>query len=284
MDGVEESLAQYQSNGFVILRDVLDAGEIDALRGGLEPYLGLEMHGRNDFEGEMTQRVYSLVGRGNTFERTVEAPAVLALMDRLLQPGYLLTASQAICIHPGETPQPVHYDDPFYTLARPRAPVSVSTIWALDDFTAAGGATEMIEGSHLWSDAEVTSFYEAQAEAPADEVRAAKLTAIEMSAGSLVVFAGTLLHRGGANRGSTTRRAFSHQYCEPWVRQQKNFMVLIPPERVKAMYPRLQELLGYSIHPPFMGQLAGRHPKKSLEEGYVNSLIEDDADIALDEA
>jgi len=31
-------------------------------------------------------------------------PAVLALMDSLLKLGYLLTASQAICIHPGETP------------------------------------------------------------------------------------------------------------------------------------------------------------------------------------
>jgi hypothetical protein len=46
------------------------------------------------------------------------------------------------------------------------------------------------------------------------------------------------------------------------------------------MSPRLQQLLGYSIHPPFMGQLAGRHPKKSLAEGYVNSLIADDAAIA----
>jgi hypothetical protein len=57
-------------------------------------------------------------------------------------------------------------------------------------------------------------------------------------------------------------------------------MISVPRERAKAMSPRLQQLLGYSIHPPFMGQLAGRHPKKSLAEGYVNSLIADDAAIA----
>ena len=43
---------------------------------------------------------------------------------------------------------------------------------------------------------------------------------------------------------------------------------------------RLRELLGYSIHPPFMGQLAGRHPEKSLDDDYVNSLLADDEEIA----
>jgi hypothetical protein len=38
------------------------------------------------------------------------------------------------------------------------------------------------------------------------------------------------------------------------------------------MPPRLQELLGYSIHPPFMGQLTPSHPMKALELGYENRL------------
>ena len=36
---------------------------------------------------------------------------------------------------------------------------------------------------------------------------------------------------------------------------------------------------GTLIHPPFMGQLAGRHPEKSLATGYVNSLEADDEEI-----
>jgi hypothetical protein len=56
-------------------------------------------------------------------------------------------------------------------------------------------------------------------------------------------------------------------------------MVSIPRERAKLMSARIRQLLGYSIHPPFMGQLAGRHPEKSLEDDYVNSLIADDAAI-----
>jgi ectoine hydroxylase-related dioxygenase (phytanoyl-CoA dioxygenase family) len=276
----DQILDRFHAEGFVILRDVLDVDEIDALRGALQPYLDLKVQGRNNFEGERTQRVYSLVGRGSVFERTAEHPVVLALMDSLLKPGYLLTASQAICIHPGETPQPLHYDDPFYSLPRPRPAVSISTIWALDDFTAVGGGTEVIGGSHTWGDEEVATTYDIDPDVSVDEALAGKLTPVEMPAGSVIVFAGTLLHRGGANESSTTRRAFSHQYCEPWARQQEHFMMSIPRERAKTMSPRLQELLGYSIHPPFMGQLAGRHPKKSLADGYVNSLVADDAAIA----
>ena len=119
MTATDHHLARYHEQGFVILRDMLNASEIDALRSALQPYLDLGLRGRNDFEGERTQRVYSLVGRGAVFERTVEQPDVLELVDALLHPGYLLTASQAICIYPGETSQPVHYDDAFYTLPRP---------------------------------------------------------------------------------------------------------------------------------------------------------------------
>jgi ectoine hydroxylase-related dioxygenase (phytanoyl-CoA dioxygenase family) len=174
----------------------------------------------------------------------------------------------------------VHFDDAFYTLPRPRPAVSVSTIWALDDFTAVGGGTEVIPGSHTWDDEQVANTYVAAPETPLDEALCAQLCPVEMPAGSLVLFAGTLLHRGGANSSATSRRAFSHQYCEPWGRQQENFIMSVPRERAKAMSPRLRQLLGYSIHPPFMGQLAGRHPEKALADDYVNSLVADDATIA----
>ena len=37
---------------------------------------------------------------------------------------------------------------------------------------------------------------------------------------------------------------------------------------------RLQEMLGYSIHPPFMGQLTASHPAKALAPGYANAVRE----------
>ena len=86
-----------------------------------------------------------------------------------------------------------------------------------------------------------------------------------MPAGSVIVFLGTLLHRGGANRSAQPRLAVSNQYCEPWARQQENYTLAIPPERASQLSERVQALLGYSIHPPFMGHVNGVHPRRLLE-------------------
>ena len=92
----------------------------------------------------------------------------------------------------------------------------------------------------------------------------ARLHPMVMPAGSAIVFLGTLWHRGGANRSDAPRLALSTQYCEPWARQQENFVLAIPPAAARGFSERVQELLGYSIHPPFMGHAGGLHPKRRL--------------------
>ncbi len=260
----DEKAARLREVGYAVIDGYMDAATLAEVRAGLAWHL--ETHrGRNDFEGFKTERVYTLVARGEVFERTAEEPRLLALLDRFLQPGYLLTASQAICIHPGETAQSIHSDDGFYRQPRPRPAISFTLIAAVDGFTAANGATEVIPGSHLWSDAEV-----AAARATDLEKR---LVPMEVPAGSGVVFAGTLLHRGGANRSDKPRLAFSHQYCEPWARTQENFFLAIPREMVRSMSPRLQQLVGYEIWPPFMGMVTASHPRKALDPGFVAPVI-----------
>ena len=249
------------------------------MRLALAPHLGAELWGRNDFEGHRTRRIYSLVGKGRVFEDLAEHPRILAICDALLEPNYLLTASQAIEIHPGETPQAFHTDDTFYRLARPRPAVSVSTIWAVDPFTAENGATQVVSGSHLWGDDELftrlahVDFSTAPSQErrpktapPPPDVWRELVRDVVMPGGSVIVFLGTLVHRGGENRSTAPRLALSNQYCQPWARQQENFFLSIAPERVRAMSARVQQMLGYSIHPPFMGHANGLHPLRYVEK------------------
>ena len=269
-------VARIQADGFTVIPDFLTAADLVEVRRVLGFYLGTHS-GRNDFEGLRTERVYTLIARGRIFWRIALDPRVTALCERFLLPGYLLTASQAIRIHPGETPQPFHTDDSFYAIPRPRPMVSLSTIVAVDAFTSENGGTEVVPGSHRWDDAALAGSYdlrdgESPERAAAHFERAAQ--AIEMPPGGCVVFAGTLLHRGGRNRSGTARCAFSHQYCQPWGRQQENFTLSVPIDVAREMPPRLQELLGYSIHPPFMGQLSASHPRKALGPGYVLPAVE----------
>ncbi len=265
--------ARLREQGFTIIPDFLSPDMLRAVREGLAPYLGSH-NGRNDFEGYKTERVYTLVARGAVFEDITCDARVLALCDQFLKPGYLLTASQSICIHPGETPQPLHSDDGFYTLPRPRPAISLSTIVAVDAFTAQNGGTEIIPCSHAWNEAQLAGLYDGrEVTAPDRPELEGRLRPLEMPAGACVFFLGTLLHRGGANRSAAPRLAFSNQYCEPWARTQENFFLGVPPQLVRGMSPRLQTLLGYGIWPPFMGHVTASHPLKTLEPGYVNTVL-----------
>jgi ectoine hydroxylase-related dioxygenase (phytanoyl-CoA dioxygenase family) len=87
---------------------------------------------------------------------------------------------------------------------------------------------------------------------------------LEMPAGSVAIYPGTLWHAGGANTTDRFRLGVSIQYVVAWARQQESYLLAVPPEMAKDVSPRLRQLLGYSIHPPFMGHVDGRHPEKTL--------------------
>ncbi|REJ62845.1 MAG: phytanoyl-CoA dioxygenase family protein, partial [Proteobacteria bacterium] len=42
------------------------------------------------------------------------------------------------------------------------------------------------------------------------------------------------------------------------------FFLSVKPETVVNLSENLKRLLGYSIHPPFMGMVNGMHPKRTL--------------------
>ena len=145
---------------------------------------------------------------------------------------------------------------------------------SVDDFTAQNGGTNLIPGSHRWGDAEraeLFNFRPGQGGGVAASLAQQAISAI-MPAGACSVFSGTLVHRGGQNQSDVPRTAFSNQYCQPWARPQENFILGVPTDIARQMPTRLQELLGYSIHPPFIGQLTASHPVKALAPDYVNRV------------
>jgi ectoine hydroxylase-related dioxygenase (phytanoyl-CoA dioxygenase family) len=251
-----DPLVALQRDGYVILERALDGPAIDELIAALAPFEADRPMGRNAFEGERSQRVYSLAAKGDAFLGLIEHPDVVALLDAVLMPNYLLSTAQSIRLHPGETAQAWHTDDAFYPSPRPHArPLALSVIWAIEDFAVDNGATEVIPGSHLWG-----------METP--DARDFRPVPAVMPAGSAIVFDGALWHRGGQNRSSRTRLAISPQYCQPYLRPQESQLLIVPPEAARACSPRMRSMLGYSIHPPFIGQVDGMHPLRLIDPDY----------------
>lgn len=248
---VEADLGSLDRDGYVIWENLLSSRQCRHIREVVRPWLGHV--GRNSFEGRRTQRVYSVLSRTRVCDRLVDNPRVLAVLDRLLMPNYLLSAVQAINIQPGETAQLAHHDDGFYPIPRPRAPLAAATIWAIDDFTADNGATVLYPGSHRWGKRR-----------PGPDDRALPVV---MPAGSCVFFVGTLWHGGGANNTTRERLAVTAQYCQPWLRPMEAFTLSVSRETARTVSDDIRRMLGYSIHPPFVGAVDGLHPLRLLDAG-----------------
>lgn len=107
-----------------------------------------------------------------------------------------------------------------------------NTIWALTDFTASNGATRVVPGSQNWP-------WERRARA--DEIGQA-----EMSAGSVLLYSGSVLHSGGENRSDERRLGLNITYCLAWLRQEENQYLSCPPQIARELEPELQEILGYT--------------------------------------
>lgn len=246
---VDEQQAQLKKDGFIILEGLATEAQLTALREACAPHL--QQLGRNSFEGERTQRIYGLPEKIRAADDFITHPLILAHLDRLFQPNYLLSQAQVINILDGSPAQPLHIDDGFYAWPRPRPALSVATVFAIDDFTEDNGATIALPGSHRWPEDRY----------PQEEDD--RVTAV-MPAGSCILFMGNLFHGGGENYSGNSRLAFTAQYCEPFLRTQENYFLSVSRETVAGLSEDMQRLLGYSIHPPFMGMVNGMHPKRML--------------------
>ena len=251
MPSVDEVASALERDGYAVVERYLSDEDVAAKRKDLERVLQSVPTGRNDFEGFQTQRIYALFAKTRTFDAQATDPLILGVLEKVLGPQFLLSAPVGISIGPGNKAQPVHRDDGVYPIARPHRELVVNTMWALDDFTEANGATVVIPGSHRWID-----------ERPDKDSTVVRAV---MPAGSVMLFVGSLFHGGGANTTDKARLGVILEFCAGWLRPQENHVLGVPKQIVTDLPPRLQELLGYDVL-GLLGNVDGRHPRKYLDD------------------
>jgi ectoine hydroxylase-related dioxygenase (phytanoyl-CoA dioxygenase family) len=246
---VDRVVEQLDGEGYCVVEHLLSPADTAAARASLVDVVEATPLGRNDFEGFRTRRVYALFAKTRAFDGPAVHPLLLGVLDRVLG-HYQLSAPTGIQIGPGEKAQVLHRDDSVYPLPADFHNVVVNTMWALDDFTEANGATRLVPGSHRWIDRRPDTD-----DPVVDAV---------MPAGSVLFYVGRIWHGGGANTTDEPRLGVILEYVASWLRAQENHLLAVPREVAASLPERLQELLGYNIHPPFLGYVDGRHPRRYL--------------------
>jgi ectoine hydroxylase-related dioxygenase (phytanoyl-CoA dioxygenase family) len=249
---LEQHLQRIELDGFTIVEDAVEPELVAELRDAIrrvERELGVEPKG-TEAEGHATLRMYNLLAKAPAFAAMPVHPSVLPIVERVLDKGCLLSGMTAIDIGPGETAQPMHGDDLLVDahLPRPHPPMMVTSMWALTDFTGPNGGTRYVPGSHRWSSAP-------ESEAGLD------IHELEMPAGAVMIFHGSLWHGGGANTTADEwRLGVNVQYCPGFIRQQQNPYVGVPADVAARLPDRVLELLGYRLYRGIMGHVDGRSP------------------------
>jgi len=262
---VDVHVREIDEQGYTILENVIEPDLVDALAADLlrlEHDLGIEP-AHNSFEGERTWRIYNLLAHGPLYERIPVHEAVLPIVERVLDPGCLVSSLSSISIGPGEVAQPIHADDQLIPLPKPHPPTVCNTMWALTDFTEANGATRIVPGSHRRDhNPNYGQHY--------DTIPA------EMPKGSVLVWHGSLWHGGGANTTNERRVGIAMNYCAGYIRQQENQQLGLPRETVRRFSPRLRQLVGYGIYNGLIGHIDKQEPAALLlEPGAGTSLVWD---------
>jgi ectoine hydroxylase-related dioxygenase (phytanoyl-CoA dioxygenase family) len=250
---IDAHAERVKADGWTVVENAIAPELVDELNDDLlrlEKGLGI-VPADNVFEGTRTTRIYNLLVHGSVYERVPIHPNVLPLVERVLDPGLLISSLSSIAIGPDESAQMIHADDQVIGLPKPHPPIICNTMWAITDFTEENGATRLCPGTHL-------------ADHSPDLLEHYDSIPAEMSKGSVLVWVGSLWHGGGANQTETRRVGLAMNYCAGFLRQQENQQLGIPVDTVRHFPRRLQELVGYSIYSGLIGHIDKQHPGKLL--------------------
>ena len=242
-------------SGCAIVENLADDETIDALAANLEPAFDARWIGVDDFAGFKTKRVSGLMALSAAARDMAINPLVLGAAETLLLPhcdAIQLHVTHTIAIGPGEKSQMIHRDDGIWYVPDPKPPMALHCMWAVTDFTAENGGTQMVPGSHLW---------------PADrEPEASEIISTVMPRGSVAFYSGATRHGGGANNSNGPRIGALIGYLLGWLRQEENQYLTVPPNLARTFPEKLQRLIGYNMHGGHLGWIDHGDPHRVLED------------------
>ncbi len=230
-------------DGAVIVERVAPPDLVDRVVAELRPHFDREGHRfQNEFNGYATLRLGGILALSPSSVELIAHALVLALADHVLKPNcesYRIGSCTGIEILPGEADQELHRDDDLYPVRIPEVDYQISAMWALDDFTVSNGATRVVPGSHDLR--------------PIAGVPTGEIEQATMPRGSLLLYTGSLIHGGGANRGGDPRCGLINTYSLGWLRQEENQYLTIPREVADGFPESVRRLIGYQSHGPYLG-------------------------------
>lgn len=232
-----DACGQLDDLGYVLLPNMMDRTLRCRLRERVDELFALEGEAAGaEFKTEPgARRLANLVNKGAVFREIILHPAVLPLVEHVLQGSVKLSSLNARSVNPHwATPQPLHCD--MGALPDGQGAWVCNTVWMLDDFTELNGALRVVPGSHRANRLPQDALEDTFADHPQQVV-------VTGAAGSVIVVNAHLWHGGMTNRTSYPRTAVHAFYCRRDKPQQQYQKQLLDADLQAALPAELRELL-----------------------------------------
>lgn len=244
MTNVEAAVERIRTEGFAVIENLVDEDRLARLSDDSDALLHPTPNQPGLNGTRATGRMFKgLFRTSRAFDDIIVHPTVLGVVRGVLvgskqtKPGFYgggfrgiqLSTAMIKDVQPGQDIRAMHQDDGFYPIPRPRQPLTVNTLLAIDPFAVENGATRLVPRSHLWSK---------RIEPDHDFVT------VEMDAGSILMFDGAVWHGRGPNTtAGQCRRALNLYYSCSWLRQLDGHYCGLPEVDVHRLPATLQALL-----------------------------------------
>jgi ectoine hydroxylase-related dioxygenase (phytanoyl-CoA dioxygenase family) len=228
---------QLDQQGYLPLPGALDAATVEALNTRFDEIVALEADraGIEVSQEKGADRLANLVDKDRLFDRCWNHPMQLAAVAHVLGWHELkLFSLNGRAALPGEGHQALHAD--WREAVQPGSYQVCNSIWLLDAFTEANGATRVVPGSHRGG------------ARPSDRMADPTDTHPEEvlllgEAGTCVVFNAHLWHGGTANKTGRPRRALHGAFVRREHRQQTVQLDHLRPETIQQLTSSQRYLL-----------------------------------------
>jgi ectoine hydroxylase-related dioxygenase (phytanoyl-CoA dioxygenase family) len=221
--------------GYALIPDVLSVAQAAEVRSLIIKLADLERQTGKLFVHDQKERVYGLIYKGEIFEQIVQHPALMPVLEAILGDDMHLGDLSAHILHPGAVSMGTHVDYPYWAMKPPfpANPVMVlQTIWMLEDFTEANGATLIAPGTQRTGLPPDPSNFAETAE---------KITG---KAGSVVISHGLCWHDTAPNLSLQPRVAILGNYNPKFIHPIQDPMRDMQQAVIDRASPKLKQLLG----------------------------------------
>jgi ectoine hydroxylase-related dioxygenase (phytanoyl-CoA dioxygenase family) len=227
--------------GYVLLPNLLSTAEATEARNIVLKLADKERQQKKLIVEGVKERLYGLIYKGKIFEKMVQHPQVLSVIEAILAEDIVLGGFSAHILHPGAQRMGVHVDYPYWAMSPPypQFPVlEVQVIWLVEDFTEDNGAPLFVPGSQkLATKPDLAQF----------ERVAQKITA---KAGTAIISHGLCWHDTSVNSTDKPRVSILGNYTPQYIHPLEDNLFDFQPQVIDRATPKLRQLLRHDLKSP----------------------------------